>query len=156
MKREHHYKTTITWSGNLGSGTSDSAHYSRNHTISIANKPTILASSDSVFRGDASRHNPEDFFLSSLSACHMLWYLHLCADNGIIVTNYIYYAEGIMGEYENGGGKFNEVTLKPTITLTNKNDVDKATMLHIEANKKCFIANSCNFPVKHHPTFIIK
>ncbi|MDP1799858.1 MAG: OsmC family protein [Bacteroidota bacterium] len=156
MKKEHHYKSTITWTGNTGQGTIDAKSYSRNHTVSIKNKVDILASSDIPFRGDGTRHNPEDFLLSALSQCHMLWYLHICADNGITVVEYVDNAEGTMEENEGGGGQFKEVTLFPTVTITNADHIEQANALHAVANKKCFIANSCNFPVKHQANCIIK
>ena len=156
MKKEHHYKTTITWTGNLGEGTVDARYYSRDHTLSLNNKEDILCSSDTPFRGDGTKHNPEDFFLSALSSCHMLWYLHLCADNGITVVEYVDNAEGMMQENEGGGGNFKEVTLKPTITITNKDHIAKANELHDLANKKCFIANSCNFKIKHEANYLVK
>ena len=152
MKKEHHYKTTITWTGNLGEGTVDA----RYHTLSLNNKEDILCSSDTPFRGDGTKHNPEDFFLSALSSCHMLWYLHLCADNGITVVEYVDNAEGVMQENEGGGGNFKEVTLKPTITITNKDHIAKANELHDLANKKCFIANYCNFKIKHEANYLVK
>lgn len=43
---------------------------------------------DPAFRGDAHRYNPEELLLASLASCHMLWYLHLCAVNGINVLDY--------------------------------------------------------------------
>ena len=156
MKKEHHYKSTVTWTGNTGQGTINAAAYSRNHTVSINNKPDILGSSDTPFRGDGTRHNPEDFLLTALSQCHMLWYLHICADNGITVVEYIDNAEGVMTQNEDGGGQFKEVTLQPLVTITNASQIDKANALHHEANKKCFIANSVNFPVKHEPNCLIK
>lgn len=152
MKKEHHYKTTVNWTGNLGKGTIDARSYSRDHTISIKNKVDILGSSDTPFRGDGTKHNPEDFLLSSLSTCHMLWYLHICADNGITIVDYTDNAEGIMTENENGGGQFKEVTLYPKVTITNADQIEKANELHHVAHQKCFIANSVNFPVKHMPT----
>ncbi|MBA2612629.1 MAG: OsmC family protein [Bacteroidetes bacterium] len=155
MKKEHHYKTTVKWTGNLGQGTVDARYYSRDHTISIKNKTDILASSDTPFRGDGTKHNPEDLLLSALSECHMLWYLHICADNGITITDYVDNAEGIMEENEGGGGQFKEVTLYPLVTITNADQIEKANALHSMANKKCFIANSVNFPVKHQPKCIV-
>jgi len=69
--KTHHYQSTITWTGNKGSGTSDYLSYSRNHIITIENKPDLLGSSDTAFRGDGTKHNPEDMLLASLSVCHM-------------------------------------------------------------------------------------
>ena len=86
MNKQHHYQTQVTWTGNKGQGTITAKDYERSHTISVTGKSDILASSDAPFKGDITKHNPEDFLVSALSACHMLWYLHLCADAGVIVT----------------------------------------------------------------------
>lgn len=151
MSTLHTYRSKIIWTGNTGTGTTDYKTYERSHTISIENKTDILATSDPAFRGDKTKHNPEDLFLSALSSCHMLWYLHLCATAGINVVSYEDNAVGIMEETKNGSGKFTEVTLYPSVTITDATMIDKANSLHHEANKMCFIANSCNFEVKHEP-----
>lgn len=151
MAKQHHYKATIQWTGNLGSGTSAYTAYSRNHTISIDGKEMIKGSSDPAFRGDRSRYNPEEMLVISLSTCHMLWYLHLCAEAGVVVMDYTDEASGIMIETPNGGGRFSEVTLHPNVTVANPTMIEKANELHEKANELCFIANSCNFPVHHKP-----
>lgn len=151
MKRNHRYTATIRWSGNTGNGTRDYTSYSRNHEILIEGKPALAASSDKAFRGDAARHTPEDFLVASLASCHMLWYLHLCAVNGVIVIDYIDLAEGEMVENADGSGQFSNVTLFPRITVSKAAMMDKARSLHEEANRLCFIARSVNFPVRHKP-----
>ena len=152
MNGQHNYNLTIKWTGNKGTGTSDYRSYDRSHSISVNNKTEILASSDPAFRGDKTRHNPEDLLVASLSSCHMLSYLHLCAVGGVVVTGYVDNATGIMTETPNGGGRFTEVTLNPVVTVTESSMTEKANELHKKANELCFIANSVNFPVKHNPT----
>ena len=125
MSKEHHYTQTIIWTGNKGVGTLDYKSYERSHTISIQNKVDILASSDAPFRGDITKHNPEDFLLSSLSSCHMLWFLHLCADHGIVVESYADNPSGILTQSESNGGKFTSVTLNPIVYLSNSSMQDK-------------------------------
>lgn len=153
--KEHHYTTTIQWTGNKGTGTSSYRSYERSHTISIDHKATIEGSSDPAFRGDKTKHNPEDMLLSSLSSCHMLWYLHFCSEAGIIIMDYTDKAMGIMEETANGSGHFKEVILNPTVIVTEESMVEKAIQLHKKANEFCFIANSVNFAVKHNPTVYI-
>jgi organic hydroperoxide reductase OsmC/OhrA len=152
MNREHKYKTLVTWTGNRGIGTRTYAGYDRSYTIGGEFKPTIEGSSDPSFRGDKTKYNPEEFFLASLSTCHMLCYLHLCADAGIVVTDYRDQAKAVMVENADGSGRFVEVVLQPCVTITDAKKTKKANDLHHEANKMCFIANSCNFQVKHNPT----
>ncbi len=150
--KKHHYKIEIEWTGNKGDGTLNYKSYHRNHKIMADGKYVgIRGSADVNFMGDKMLYNPEELFLSSISACHMLWYLHLCAINNIVVTEYLDNATGIMEETENGSGKFTEVTLNPNIKITDLNMVSKANDLHKEANKMCFIANSCNFKIGHNP-----
>ncbi len=151
----HHYKIKMEWTGNLGSGTSNYRTYSRNHTIQGDHKQLIQGSSDPSFLGDNTRYNPEELFVSALSSCHMLWYLHLCSVNKIVVTSYVDRATGIMEELENGSGKFNEVTLNPAVIVADEAMVNKAIALHEEAHTYCFIANSINFPVTHNPNVMV-
>lgn len=156
MNAQHNYKLSVIWTGNKGTGTSNYRAFERSHTIIAENKPAIPGSSDPAFRGDKSKYSPEDLLVASLSSCHMLWYLHLCSEAGVIVTNYIDNATGVMIETENGGGKFTLVTLNPTVTVTEISMTEKANALHKKANELCFIANSVNFPVNHKPVCIIK
>lgn len=95
-------------------------------------------------------------FVAALSACHMLWYLHLCADAGIIVQDYKDEAEGVMQEDVDRGGFFTEVILRPQVAIEDESRREEAMALHERANKLCFIANSCNFPVKHEPDVHIR
>lgn len=155
MEKEHVYRVTMAWTGNLGEGTKNYRAYGRDHLIRVEGKADIPGSSDPTFRGSPDRYNPEELLVSSLSSCHMLWYLHLCAVNQVIVTGYTDQATGVMVETSDGGGYFREVQLNPVITLADAAMTEKAAALHEQANHLCFIANSVNFPVRHQPRFII-
>jgi organic hydroperoxide reductase OsmC/OhrA len=150
--KEHRYTVAVEWTGNTGAGTAGYRAYERSHEISApgAPKPAIPGSSDPAFRGDRSRWNPEELLVASLSACHKLWYLHLCADAGVVVTDYVDRAEGWMVE-EDGGGRFRRVVLRPVVTLASGSDAERAQALHHEAHRLCYIANSVSFPVEHEP-----
>ena len=155
MTREHHYRITTTWTGNLGTGTSDYRAFSRDHEIAIAGKSAPLpGSSDSAFRGDPARYTPEELLVASLSACHMLWFLHLCADAGIVVTEYEDAASGVMSEHGDGSGEFALVILKPHAVITDSARIADAMALHPRAHELCFIARSVNFPVEHEPVVL--
>lgn len=147
MTKVHAYTVTTTWTGNLGRGTSDYAAYERDLTIEAAGKAPIEGSSDPAFRGDPTRWNPEELFLASLSTCHMLWYLHLCARARITVQDYEDDAEGQMAEDADGGGRFIRVVLNPRVVLST-GDRERARELHEEAHRKCYIANSVACPVE--------
>lgn len=153
--KQHHYAVNVTWTGNLGSGTASYRGYSRDHVLRADGKTPIDGSSDPAFRGDPARWNPEELLLASLSACHKLWYLGLCAEAGIVVLTYEDDAIGEMVEEHSGAGQFTSVTLRPRVTLAAGSDPDKARELHHLAHQKCFIARSVNFAVAHEPEILL-
>ena len=155
MPKEHQYQVLTKWTGNLGPGTSQYKAYSRNHEISGPKKQaSILGSSDPLFRGDATRYNPEELLVGALSACHMLWVLHLCADAGIVITDYSDEALGFMTENADGSAQFTGVTLRPNMVITDPARAGEARALHDRAHAVCALARSVNFPVYHEPVVV--
>ena len=150
--RTHRYRIDLKWTGNRGTGTSDYRAYGRDHRIAAAGKPPLAASADRLFRGDRDRWNPEELLVASLSSCHQLWYLHLCAEAGVVLLAYEDHAEGVMRESADGGGRFERVVLRPVATIADAAQAEHAEALHREASAKCFIASSVKFPVEHEPT----
>jgi organic hydroperoxide reductase OsmC/OhrA len=149
LHKDHHFEVTTLWTGNRGTGTSAYRAYGRDHEITSPGKSAaIAASSAPVFRGDADRYNPEELLVSALSSCHMLSFLHLCADAGIVVTAYRDAAEGTMELNADGSGQFREVTLHPAVTLADTARAGELDALHHRAHELCFIARSVNFPVR--------
>ena len=153
--KEHHYTLQLKWAGNLGKGTSGYNDYSRDHNIRVKGKRKISCSSDPSFKGDDTRYNPEELFLASISNCHLLWYLHLCAVNNVIVISYEDNPVGKMVEKKDGSGHFESVVLRPTVEVEHESMMEKALSLHHDANEKCFIANSLNFKVEHEPEVVV-
>jgi organic hydroperoxide reductase OsmC/OhrA len=151
MEKQHTYNLTLQWTGNTGRGTSGYKNYERSHIMHAAGRPEIQGSSDPAFRGDKTRYNPEQLLVASIAACHMLWYLHLCAEAGVVVVEYKDHSTGIMQETANGGGFFTEVTLYPEVIVQEPGMIEKANSLHKQANELCFIARSVKFPVHHKP-----
>jgi organic hydroperoxide reductase OsmC/OhrA len=153
--KSHGYEVRVDWTGNDGEGTKSYRGYRRDHTILGAGKPLIEGSSDPSFRGDGARYNPEELLVASLSACHMLWYLHLCAANQITVVAYHDAASGEMVEGEDGSGEFVRVVLRPVVeVIPAEGGRAKALALHAEAHRFCFIARSVKFPVDVVPEIV--
>lgn len=151
MARTHRYELTVTWTGARGEGTSSYRSYSRDHEVTADGRPPIEGSSDPTFRGDPRRWNPEQLLVAALSQCHLLWYLHLCAVAGVVVTGYVDRPIGAMQESADGGGRFVDVVLRPEVTVAAAEMTEQALALHAEAHQRCFVANSVNFPVRHEP-----
>ena len=155
MSVTHLYEVLVEWTGSGDSGTTGYRTYSRDHELRAAAKPVIAGSSDAAFLGDPDRWNPEELLVAALSQCHMLWYLHLAASAGIVVTAYKDAPIGTMAEQPDGGGKFIEVLLRPSVTVIEEAARARATSLHDEAERLCFIARSVNFPVRHEPLTVV-
>ena len=146
MAGSHSYQTTVTWTGNRGEGTANYRAYGRTHDIAIDGKPVLAGSADAMFLGDADRWNPEDMLISSISTCHMLWFLHLASDAGWVVETYVDRAVATMQMNPDGSGQFASATLRPHVTIS-KGDTAGLEHLHHAAHEKCFIARSLNFPI---------
>lgn len=151
---EHRYAVTIEWTGDLGQQTAAYDAYLRDYVVTAAGKPPVPASSDPHFRGDSTRYNPEDLLVASLSGCHMLWYLHLCAQSGVRVLGYVDEAEGRMSVHGDSG-RFTEVVLRPRVHIVDASTLQTAAALHERAHQACYIAASVNFPVRHEPVVAV-
>ncbi|WP_435010588.1 OsmC family protein [Tundrisphaera lichenicola] len=154
MTREHRYQVGLEWSGAAQGPTSSYSGYSREFAIEIEGKPRLLGSADALFRGDRSRHNPEDLLVAALAGCHMLSYLAECARAGISVLAYTDLATGTM-HFEGGGGRFVSVELHPRVVVESGTNLTLARELHEKAHASCFIARSVNFPVTNVPTILL-
>lgn len=153
----HQYQVDLQWCGNLGQGTASYRGYARNFNVHHPLKSSILGSADPAYLGDIGRWNPEDLILASASACHQLWYLHLCAVNGVVVTAYTDHATASMQDQdEKRRGHLTEMTLKPRVTVVEGTNLDLAQQLHIQARHECMIANSVNFPIYCHAEIVLQ
>jgi organic hydroperoxide reductase OsmC/OhrA len=153
MAQEHSYKSRVRWTGNRGEGTLHYRGYDRNWNVETVGKPVIECSNDPLLGGNPAKPNPEDLLISSLAACHMLWYLHLASEAGIVVTAYEDEPVG-RGEVAPGGaGRFVEAVLRPRITLAPGSDVERADAIHHRIHALCFIARSVSFPVRYEASY---
>lgn len=142
---QHIYKASLEWRGDH---TRTYDGYTREHVFQFHNKPDLVVTADPLFRGDAALHNPEDLLLASLSSCHLLTFLALCARARINVLSYRDQAEGTLLLTKDGGGHFTEVVLRPEVVVADASMLQKARFFHGEVHKYCFIARSVNFPVR--------
>ena len=149
MHGEHTYRAVLVWEGNQGAGTATYQGYSRRWRVRVDGKTDLVGSADPGFRGEPNLHNPEELLVASLSSCHMLTYLALCARNRISVLSYSDEATGIMKTTPDGGGRFESVTLHPKVEIEDARMLDRAKELHEKAHTDCFVASSVNFPVHH-------
>lgn len=154
MAKEHEYACRVEWTGNRGEGTATIRSYDRTWDISTPGREPIHCSTDPLLGGNPALPNPEDLLVSALSACHMLWYLHLATKAGIVVHSYVDDPSGV-GELEpSGAGRFTRATLRPRIEVAAGADLERADAIHREIHKFCFIARSVNFPIGYEASYI--
>lgn len=127
--------------------------YNRAHDITFDSGVTLPASAAPTFRGDEDRVDPEEMLVASLSNCHMLTFLALCAKKRIVVDSYEDRAVGVMTKNEAGKLWVSRVELHPQVVFATSVAVDSAalTALHHRAHEECFIANSVKTEVVVHP-----
>lgn len=152
----HEYDADVVWTGAGATGTTGYAAYSRDHEIRVAGKPPVLGSADPAFRGDPTRHNPEELLVAALAECHMLRFLHFAATSGVTVVGYADRATGTMRVEAAGHGQFTQVVLHPLVTVRPGGAVAagldaQLADLHRRAHEHCFIARSVTFPVLTEP-----
>jgi organic hydroperoxide reductase OsmC/OhrA len=154
MTKVHDYTAQIVWTGDRGEGTRRYRGYDRTWRIHPDSNHSIDCSNDPLLGGDPAKPNPEDLLLSSLAGCHMLWYLHLASNAGIIVSAYEDTPVGV-GEVEpDGSGRFIRAVLRPKITVQRGTDLAKADALHHDVHRFCFIARSVNFPISYEARYL--
>jgi organic hydroperoxide reductase OsmC/OhrA len=154
VNQDHSFAVSIEWTGNRGSGTSGYRAFGRDSILTADGKPPIEGSAARVFHGDATRWNPEETLVAALVECHLLSYLYVAVQNGIVVESYTDAATGTLQTEGDGSGRFTEVTLRPMVTISS-GDPGVAQRIHADANALCFIAASVNFPVRHEPTIVV-
>lgn len=152
---QHNYTTKVIWTGNRGTGTSSYKAYARTWNIAAKGKPIVECSNDPLLGGDPTKMNPEDLLISALSACHMLWYLHLAAEAGVVVTSYEDSPMALGETVAGGAGRFLSCELRPMIHVKAGADLIEAEAIHHRIHKVCYIARSVNFPVTYAPEFFV-
>jgi organic hydroperoxide reductase OsmC/OhrA len=123
-----------------------SGRYSRSHEIRFDGGMKIPGSpsADIVLPpwSDAAAVDPEEAFVASISACHMLWFLDLARRDGFVAERYADHAVGVMTKNESGALWVSRVVLTPAVTWTKGPDSVGESALHDKAHHACFIANS--------------
>jgi organic hydroperoxide reductase OsmC/OhrA len=125
-------------------GPFERGNYTTVHDIKFSDTQTIKGSPSPAFGGDDSAADPEQMFLASLSACHMLTFLAVAANRGYVIDTYHDSAVATLGKNAQGQMVITKVVLKPAATFSGEKrpTADDYHKLHERAHAACFIANS--------------
>ncbi len=118
--------------------------YSRDHEVTFKNGKSVAMSAAPAYRGSPECVDPEEMLVASLSSCHMLTFLFLASQKGLVVDQYEDDAVGRLERNEAGKLAITRVALRPTVTFAPGKGVDGEALaaLHHQAHEECFIANS--------------
>ena len=154
MSSAHDFTARIRWTGNTGDGTRHYKAYTRDWALATPGKPEIACTNDPRLGGLPNLYNAEDMLIAALSSCHMLWFLHLASDAGLIVHSYVDEPLGHGTSLPDGTGRFTAATLRPRIGMAAGSDPKLADEVHGRIHAHCFIARSVNFPVTIKASYV--
>ena len=146
------HRAGLRWNRTSSDFTYD--HYNRAHDVLFKDGAIVLPSSSAPeFRGDADRVDPEEAYIASLSGCHMLTFLAICARKRFVLDSYDDEASGWLEKGESGKLWMTRVVLRPRVRFANGTEVSETqlTALHHQAHADCFIANSVKTDVSVEP-----
>ena len=117
--------------------------YSRDHEWRFDGGEVVRASASPAYLGGEDRVDPEEAFVASLSACHMLTFLALCTKERLVVESYEDDAVGFLEKNGDGQMAITRVALRPKIVFSG-GDPSQETLdkLHHNSHEMCFIASS--------------
>lgn len=152
-----HYSAEVLWRRE-GAAFVDQ-RYSRRHLLRFDGGLEVPGSaSPQVVRvplSDPSALDPEEAFVASLAACHMLWFLSLAAEQGFVVDEYRDEARGVMAKNEQGRQAMTEVTLFPQVRFASAPpSAEQHEALHHRAHECCFIASSVKTTLRCEPRIV--
>jgi organic hydroperoxide reductase OsmC/OhrA len=131
--------------------------YSRRHLLRFDGGTEVPGSSSPsvvpVPMSDPAGVDPEEAFVASLSACHMLWFLAIAAKRGFVVDRYEDSAVGVLERNAERRFAMTSVTLRPRIQFsgTKLPTPEELAQLHHKAHEECYIANSVKTEVRVEP-----
>lgn len=152
----HRYVAEVSWQRAADEAFTDN-RYSRRHQLRFDGGSEVRGSSSplsvTVPMSDPSAVDPEEMFVASVAACHMLWFLSIAAKQGYVVDSYRDAAAGVMTRNAAGKLWISSVTLRPEVTFSGvtKPTAQRLEQLHHSAHSECFIANSVKSEVRCEP-----
>ncbi len=132
--------------------------YSRKHVLRFDGGIEVPGSSSPhvvpLPYSEAAAIDPEEAFVSSLSSCHMLWFLSIAVKKKFVVDRYHDAATGVMAKNAEGRWAMTVVTLHPQIQFSGREPTrEELDAMHHEAHEQCFIASSVKTEVRCEPIY---
>ena len=127
--------------------------FSRDHELTFENGQKTLASSAPAFVGNPEALNPETLLVGSLSSCHMLTFLAICAKRGYVVDHYDDAASGLLDKNAEARMAITRITLRPKVVFSGDKQptAEELAKLHERAHANCFIGSSIRADVAVEP-----
>ena len=136
---------TLHWSREAATFTD--LQYSRAHEWRFDGGAVVRGSSSPhsvrVPYSDPAAVDPEEALVASVASCHMLWFLSLAAEAGLVLDSYEDAPQGRLARFDDGRIGITEVVLQPRVVVGGSRRTDDAAIasLHHAAHERCNIAN---------------
>jgi peroxiredoxin-like protein len=131
----HYYNVDVDWSSDRkGVMCSPELNKDAGSCIDVATPPEFP-------KGIPGIWSPEHLFTAAVSSCLMTTFLSIAENSKLNFTHFSCKSKGKLEQVE---GKFmmSEITLEPTLTITDEKDREKAERVLQKSEAACLISNS--------------
>lgn len=141
---KHEYEVDLKWKeGRIGSLSSDKLDKS----IEVATPPEFPGGVEGIW-------SPEHLYVASVSSCFMTTFTAIAEYSKLSFEDLTVPATGLMSN-ESGKFEITEITLRPTLTISDEDKRDKALRILQKSEEVCLITRSIKTEVKLEPTIAI-
>jgi len=135
METEHKYRVVAWWAaGQTGIAKSDSAP----SAIHFAAPPQ--------FGGLEGRWTPEDLLMTALTSCFTTTFYAIARYSKFEYTDLAVEAEGTVGKTDDTAYAFSGIVIRPTVTIPNEEQRERAISLLHKAKTLCLVSRSLATP----------
>jgi len=142
MEHLHFYSTDLVWTGE------------RHGDLSAPVMPTLQVDAPPEFRGHEGVWTPEHLFVGAINSCFMTTFLAIAENSKLNFAHFDSKATGKLEQRE-VGLMMTWVTLRPTLTISNARDEERAFRILQKAERHCLIANSVKTEIRLEPVITV-
>jgi peroxiredoxin-like protein len=146
--KAHYYNVNINWNEERkGIMCSPELNRDANSCIEVATPPEFP-------KGVPGIWSPEHLFTASVSSCLMTTFLAIAENSKLEFTSFNCKAKGKL-ELVEGKYLITEIILEPTVTITTKDNLEKAERVLKKSEAACLISNSIKSKITMIPKIIL-
>jgi peroxiredoxin-like protein len=124
--------------------------------VAIAERiePSITFSAPPEFKGLAGQWTPEHFLVAAVASCFISTFSGMAFNSNFEFVSLELETEGSISQ-DQAGWRFQEIVLRPRLTITHEKDRDRGNRLLHKAEKNCLVGRSLACPIILEPALMI-